>query len=134
MFMLFWKEDDSATQSLRQTLDAVLVKRVEKAAVAHVHVSDPAEKALIDRLALNRSPMPLVLAFAPNGAITGVFPLKLTEQDVASAFVSPGMASCLKGTQRVNWCSCACNRNQVASYRPASGISRRTASMDPIPK
>ena len=66
MFMLFWKEDDSATQTLRQTLDAALARRVEKTTVTQVHVSDPAESPLIDRLGLNRSPMPLVLAFAPE--------------------------------------------------------------------
>ena len=64
-----------------------------------MNVTSPAEKVLVDRYGLSRSPMPLVLSIAPNGAITGGFPLNLTEQDVASAFVSPGKAMCLKGTQ-----------------------------------
>jgi hypothetical protein len=43
--------------------------------------------------------MPLVVVLAPNGAITGGFPLKINEADVSSAFVSPGMARSLKGIQ-----------------------------------
>ncbi len=40
-----------------------------------------------------------MLAVAPNGAVTGAFALKLTEKDVAGAFVSPAAAACLKAVQ-----------------------------------
>jgi hypothetical protein len=84
---------------VRRTLDAALVKRGGQATATSVKVGDPAEKAMVDRFGLSRSPMPLVLAVAPNGAITGGFPVKLTEQDVAAAILSRGMAACLKATQ-----------------------------------
>src|SRR5208283_2699955 len=48
---------------------------------------------------LSRAPMPLVLAVAPNGAVTGAIPLKLTEAQVGQAFVSPIAAQCLKAVQ-----------------------------------
>jgi hypothetical protein len=64
-----------------------------------VLATDPAEKGLIDRYGLSRAPLPLGLALAPNGAVTGAFALKLTEKDVAGAFVSPGAAACLKAVQ-----------------------------------
>jgi hypothetical protein len=99
LFILFYKQDDDATQAVRQTLNTALAKRGDQASSVLVQIADPTEKPLIDHWALSRSPMPLVLAVAPNGAITGGFPLKLTEQDIARAFVSPGMAACLKATQ-----------------------------------
>lgn len=98
-FVLFHKHDDAATQAMRQTVAAALGKAGSNAGLVSVSVGDPAEKPLVDRWGLSRSPMPLVLAIAPNGAVTGGFPLRLTEQEVAGAFVSPGMADCLKATQ-----------------------------------
>lgn len=98
-FILFHKGDDAATQAARKALAAALSKRAGQADSVAVSVADASEKPLIDRWALGRSPMPLVLAVAPNGAVTGGFAVKVTEQDVAGAFVSPGMADCLKATQ-----------------------------------
>jgi hypothetical protein len=99
LFLLFHKEDDAATQAMKETLDDALPKHGVRAASVMVKATDPAEKPLIDRWGLARTPMPIVLAVAPNGAITGGFPLKLSEKDVAGAFVSPGTAACLKATQ-----------------------------------
>jgi hypothetical protein len=98
-FVLFHKENDAATQAMRQSVTAALAKNGRRAEFVSVSVGDPSEKPLIDRWGLGRSPMPLVLAVAPNGAVTGGFPLKIAEQEVAGAFVSPGMADCLKATQ-----------------------------------
>jgi hypothetical protein len=99
VFILFWKEDSPATRGVKQTLDTALAKRSGQAMSVLVRTNDPTEKALVDQFGVSRSPMPLVLAVAPNGAITGGFPLKLTERDVAGAFVSPGLANCLRAVQ-----------------------------------
>ena len=101
IFVLFHKEDDEATRAVRQALDAALARRPGQATATTIRVTDPAEKALVDRFGVGRSPMPLVLALAlaPNGAVTGAFPAKLTERDVAGAFVTPGQAACLKAVQ-----------------------------------
>lgn len=99
LFVLFHKQDDAATQAMKATLDQALAKQRGRAGSIAVRADDPAEKALIDRWGLSRAPMPIVLAVAPNGAVTGGFPLKLTEQDVAGAFVSPATATCLRAMQ-----------------------------------
>jgi hypothetical protein len=99
LFVVFFKEDDPATRAMRQTLSAALAQRGGRAATVAVQVADPADKPLVDRFGVARSPMPLAVALAPNGAITGGFPLKLTDKDVAGAFVSPGQAACLKAVQ-----------------------------------
>jgi hypothetical protein len=99
LFVLVYKQDDAATQAMKSTLDQALAKMPSRASMTSVWANDPAEKGLMDRWGLSRTPMPIVLAVAPNGAITGGFPLKLTEQDIHSAMVSPGTAACLKGIQ-----------------------------------
>lgn len=98
-FVLFYKDEDEATHAVRQTLQAALAKRQGQATSVLVRVGDPVEKTMVDRYGVARSPMPLVLAVAPNGAVTGGFAVKLTEQNVAGAFVSPGQAACMKGVQ-----------------------------------
>jgi hypothetical protein len=99
LFILFWKESNAATQAMKQTLDAALAGRGGQASSVSVNTADPAESAVVTRFGVSRSPMPLVVAVAPNGAITGGFPLKLTDQEVSGAFVSPGTAACLTATQ-----------------------------------
>lgn len=101
LFVLFCKQDDAVTQSMRQTLESALAGRPGPANMIQVQTTDPAEKPLVDRFGLSRTPMPLVLAVAPNGAITGGFPVKLTEKDVAAAFVSPTTAACLKAAPTI---------------------------------
>lgn len=99
VFILFARADDAATQAVRQTLQAALARRGAQATSLEVRVTDPAEKPMVEQYGVSRAPMPLVLAVAPNGAITGGFPLKLTEAQVAQAFVSPAVAQCLKAVQ-----------------------------------
>ena len=99
LFILFYKQQDTPTQAMKTTLDAALGRRSDEAETVSVCVTDPAEKRLVDHWKLGRSPMPLIMAVAPNGAVTGAFPIRLTEQQIAGAFVSPGMAACLKGAQ-----------------------------------
>ena len=43
--------------------------------------------------------MPLVLALAPNGAITGGFPGKFEEKQLLAAFASPATERCMKSLQ-----------------------------------
>jgi hypothetical protein len=43
--------------------------------------------------------MPLALAIAPNGAVTGGFPKNFTEDQLLGAVVSPGMQKALKALQ-----------------------------------
>ena len=99
LFVFFWRERDQQTDAMWSTFQSAMGKVADRAESAVVNVSDPAEKPLVDKFGLDRSPMPLVLAFAPNGAITKGFPLKFDEGMLPQAFVSPGTAGCLKALQ-----------------------------------
>ena len=99
LFVFLWKENGAQTDSMWKVFQPAMSKLADRAESVAVKVSDPAEKPFVDRFGLERSPLPLVLALAPNGAITKGIPSKLTEGQLAQAFVSPGTAGCLKALQ-----------------------------------
>jgi hypothetical protein len=99
LFIFFWKERNPQTDTMGNVLQSAMAKCADAADLVAVHVSDPAEKPVVTRFGIDRSPVPLVLALAPNGAITKVFPLKLDEKQLSQAFVSRGTAECLKALQ-----------------------------------
>ncbi len=115
LFLLFWKEDDDATRAAQRTLTDAVARRRDPATTVAVRVTDPIEKPVVDQYGVSRSPMPLVLAVAPNGAVTGAFAVKLAEQDVARAFVSPAQAGCMKVVQA--------RKLALLCVLPATGVS-----------
>lgn len=99
LFVFFWRERSQQTDAMWSSFQSATSKVTDRAESVAVNISDPAEKPLVDKFGLDRSPLPLVLAFAPNGAITKGFPLKFDEAMLSQAFVSPGTAGCLKALQ-----------------------------------
>lgn len=98
-FLLFYKTNDPATQAAAKLVSQGVGKRTEKAAYAFVQVGDPAEQAVVQRFDVARAPMPFLLAIAPNGAISCIFPKDFQEGDLDKAFVTPTMARCMKSIQ-----------------------------------
>ncbi len=98
-FIVFYKKNDAATQAVVNTLAQGIASRKDRAVVVYVNVADPAEKALVDKHKTGRAPMPLTLAVAPNGAITGIFAQKLEVKHVDASFVTPTTADCMKSLQ-----------------------------------
>jgi hypothetical protein len=99
-FVLFYKANNAATQTMLQTLKSGLAGQSERATIAYVDASNPSQQALVQRYGVGRAPMPLTMAVAPNGAVTGTFAAKISQPQIASAFVTPTMASCMKSMQQ----------------------------------
>jgi len=99
LFVFFWQDKSQPTSDAWSAFQTATSKLADRAETVAINVSDPAEKTLVTRFGLDRSPLPLVLAIAPNGAITKGFPGKPTEDQLSQAFVSPATASCLKALQ-----------------------------------
>ena len=99
LFLFFSKTDDDQTLAMRKVFDKAMEKAAAQAQSVAVNITDAAEKALVDKYDLSRAPMPLVLAMAPNGAITGGFPSKFEEQQLLDAFATPGTARVMKSLQ-----------------------------------
>src|SRR5262249_26213736 len=98
-FLLFYKDNGSATQAMAKTLQDGVGKRADRATFCFVDVNDPAEKAIVDRFGASRTPLPLTIAVAPNGAMTGIFPKSLSDEHLADSFVTPTMTKCMKSMQ-----------------------------------
>jgi hypothetical protein len=98
-FILFWKENNSSTQQMREVLTAGVAKRSTRAEWKAVRVNDAANLELVEKYQMSRMPMPAVLCVAPNGAITSVFMRQLNDQGVERALVTPAMADVTKALQ-----------------------------------
>ena len=99
LFALFRKEDNDQTTAMRQVLDEVMKKVTDRADAVQVDVSAASEKDIVDHFEVAYAPMPLLLAIAPNGAVTGRFPGRVEARRLLDAFASPGTAKCLKAFQ-----------------------------------
>lgn len=98
-FLLFFKQNDAATNAMTATLKEALAGKSEQTVVAHVQVGDPAEQALVTKYDVSRAPMPMTIAVAPNGAMTGMFAQKVTAEKLGEAFVTPTMMFAMKNLQ-----------------------------------
>ena len=99
LFAFFWKEDDENAKAMRSVFDAAVADFAGRAQAVTVKVTDPEQKEIVEQFGLERAPMPIVLALAPNGAVTGGFPSSFTATDLEGALVSSGTAQCVKGLQ-----------------------------------
>jgi hypothetical protein len=97
-FVLFYRTDDASTGSMLQMCRSTLGNRTD-ATIVPVQIADPAGQALVAQFDATRLPMPAVAVVAPNGAVTSVFPRRVTAQQLTAAIVSPGQAACLKAIQ-----------------------------------
>ena len=99
LFAFFWSSDSDQTAAMKKVFEEATAKVADRAATVSVRVNDPAERGIVKKYDLERAPMPLVLAIAPNGAITGGFPTQFDEQQLLDAFASPGTEKCMKALQ-----------------------------------
>jgi hypothetical protein len=90
-FLLFWRENDAATQAAHTALKAAVEKRSERAEWKAVNVTDPTNRAIVDQYHVDRAPMPIAICVAHNGAITGAMPRQITDHGVEHALATPAM-------------------------------------------
>jgi hypothetical protein len=99
LFALFRKADDDRTVEMRQTLTAVMKKIADRAQSVEVDVTAESEQAIVDRFRLQYAPMPLLLTIAPNGVITGGFPVRVSQESLLHAFATPRTTELLKALE-----------------------------------
>ncbi len=98
-FVVFFKEDSVASREMLKAAKAGTASREKQTVVTTARVNDPSERELVERFGIGRAPMPVTVAVAPNGAITGVFAKTLTEEHIDAAIVTPTMMKCMKSLQ-----------------------------------
>ena len=101
-FLMFYKTTDAASNAMSATLKEALAEKSEQAVVAYVQVGNPAEQELVTKYDVSRAPMPMTIAVAPNGAMTGMFAQRVTAEKLGDAFVTPTMMFTMKNLQENN--------------------------------
>ncbi len=99
LFVYFWKTNDRQTQLMQGVLQDTVGKMMDTAATVSIQITDPSHATIVKQFGVSRAPMPLVLAIAPNGAITKGLPVTFDAQQLRDAVVSTGTANCLKALQ-----------------------------------
>jgi hypothetical protein len=97
-FVVFHRGGDG-TAAVREAVKKAVEEAKGRAESVEVDVADAANAATVRTYGANRAPLPLVLAVASNGAVTGGFPGSCEPQALADAMVGPKGASCLKTLQ-----------------------------------
>ena len=97
-FVLFHRKG-AEVASVRESVKKAVEDAKGRAEAIEVDVADTGSEATVRDFGVNRAPLPLVLAIAPNGAVTAGFPGKCEPQALADAMVGPKGASCLKTLQ-----------------------------------
>ncbi|MCE5322525.1 hypothetical protein LLG46_04320 [bacterium] len=99
VFVTFYRKDDAASKKMQAAMKPVQAKFSRRASFVSVDVDSPIQQELVLQYGADRSPIPLTLVIAPNGAVTAGYPSEITNTDFSSAFVSNGMASVIKVLQ-----------------------------------
>jgi hypothetical protein len=98
-FAFFYKDEDEGTQEMRQLFETAMEKVANRAEHVLLDATAPSEKDIVKKYGVDSSPMPLVLVFAPNGALTRGLPQRFSEKELMASFASPCMERCLLGVQ-----------------------------------
>lgn len=98
-FVTFFKSNDSASKAMLADVKSIQGKYASRADFVRVNVGDKANRQVISQYGADRSPVPLTIVIAPNGAITGGFPREIKKTDFSDVFVSDGTAAVLKVMQ-----------------------------------
>lgn len=98
-FVTFYKSNDSDSKEMLADVKSIQGKYDSRADFISVNVGDKANRSVVSRYGADRSPIPLAIVIAPNGAITGGFPRQINKSKVSDAFVSDGTAAVLKVLQ-----------------------------------
>ncbi len=99
VFVTFVKGNDAANKAMLASVKSIQGKYASRADFTTVDVADSANKAVVSRYGADRSPLPLTIVIASNGAVTAGFPKQIKTTDMTSVFVSDGTAAVLKVLQ-----------------------------------
>ncbi len=100
LFVFFYRQDDAQTRSAGEIVRSAVSAASSRADMASISITDPSEAGIVTKFGVDKAPMPIVLAIAPNGAIVANFVNNFTKQQILDSFVSPSMEALLKSLQQ----------------------------------
>ncbi|NQT18277.1 MAG: hypothetical protein HQ592_01135 [Planctomycetes bacterium] len=124
LFAFFYKEHTEHTRAMSKAFDKAVAQLTDRADSVAIDVAAPAEADIVKKYNLSRSPVPLVLALAPNGVVTGVFTTEVTQEQLAAAIAGPAKQACLKALQqRKIVFLCAQNKSTKSNDAAMQGVN-----------
>ena len=100
IFITVFKAGDPAGKTMLAAVQSGRAKLSQPSDFVSVDFDAPANRALLKRYDLDRAPLPITIALAPNGALTASFPKAIKGASALSAaFVSTGQSDVLKVLQ-----------------------------------
>ena len=85
LLVFFYGDDADQTASMKAVYNRAVGNLFQKPMRIDINVTDPAEAAIIDNYGVRDAPLPLVVAIAPSGVVTGGFPAPFTEEQIVSS-------------------------------------------------
>jgi len=131
LFIFFYSDEGEQTATMRAVFTRAMEKVSKKAERVEISIADPAEGAAVDKYGVRGAPMPLVLAIAPNGAITGGFPAPFEEKQIIDSFATPCTQASLKALQQ-NKVVLLCIQNRRTGLNDAAMKGVRDLKADPL--
>jgi hypothetical protein len=98
-FIVFSKSDTAASRAMLEVVKAGVAARSENSAWISADANAAGEQVLVEKLGIGRAPMPLTVAIAPNGAVTGIFPKTVKDEQLTACIVPPTMMRCMRSLQ-----------------------------------
>lgn len=98
-FILFYKDNSPQTQKMLQVVQQSLSGQEEQTTLTTASMATAQGQALAEQFQVSRAPMPMTVAVAPNGAVTGLFPRQVAKANIDAAIVPPVMMQCMKELQ-----------------------------------
>ena len=98
-FVLFHRSDGSSGNPLQASFDQAKAELKPRAELLTVDVSKGTDAQLIDKYKVDRAPLPIILALAPNGTVTKAFTKPADAAALRKAFVSETTTRLLKALQ-----------------------------------
>jgi hypothetical protein len=95
-FIVFTKGDSPAYRTMLDTVKSGVSARPENTTFTTADANAAGEQSLVEKLGIARAPMPLTVAIAPNGAVTGIFAKTVKSENLSASIVPPTMMRCMK--------------------------------------
>ncbi|MCU0639213.1 MAG: hypothetical protein MUF59_05015 [Candidatus Krumholzibacteria bacterium] len=100
VFVLFFNADDEPTRLTRKSVEKIVGGMGAVAEWIEVDVKNGGEADIVNKYNLRSSPMPIVLVFAPNGALTGGFrSADISDNNLKNAIASRAKQDVMKALQ-----------------------------------
>lgn len=99
LYIMFYEKKDDSFQEMQKTVQVFSMNTGKAIKTYEALTTDNKESDVVQKYGISRAPLPLLLVFAPNGAITGGFPQKVTKEQLSSCMVPKLIMTILKSIQ-----------------------------------